>query len=632
MTGYVASALFIYSQESEQLLDRLQGNTFGAEITPVEFTVFQQESTTLLQGVEHLIVSGSLEEIKAVIGLAMEHDFSVGIIPRKSQTSLKKYFALPGDEKAAVELALQQPTKRIDIILCNEKILFFKATIGRLPLLNSPRSLTLWNLMSQARSQLKGIKLLGFSFTTESGKKIKTAACGCMIVQHSRSSLAARMIHHRNCFSDGMVSLVVAAPLSIIEYLKFLAQALQQSFLHKHVAHTMGYIESPQILIESEQELDVFIDDERATHTPVHCKVAPRAVRINIGPVTATETSNKKVKVAKEILDIRNLPLGNELIKAKKRAIPFFSYASEERFQDLFTALRDDARLSASYLILMFLSTMLATIGLYLNSSSVVIGAMLLAPLMAPIVSLAMGLLRQDQKLLIKSAQKIVIGITIALCAAALVALLFPHKPVTNEMLARLSPSLLDLAVAIFAGVAGAYTKSHKEVLQSLAGVAIAVALVPPLAVAGTGLGRLDIDFFSQAFLLFSTNLVGIILAATLTFRVLGYSAVIKNKRNVGIVMLMLALITVPLYFSYDDIVEKLVLEKSWTKERFLVNGKYLIVQKARLTHHKEKLIITMDILARERLTRADMDIFQKKIQENYSTKLIIRANIVYIL
>jgi len=275
---------------------------------------------------------------------------------------------------------------------------------------------------------------------------------------------------------------------------------------------------------------------------------------------------------------------------------------------------------------------MLATIGLYLNSSSVVIGAMLLAPLMAPIVSLAMGLLRQDQKLLIKSAQKIVIGITIALCAAALVALLFPHKPVTNEMLARLSPSLLDLAVAIFAGVAGAYTKSHKEILQSLAGVAIAVALVPPLAVAGTGLGRLDIDFFSQAFLLFSTNLVGIILAATLTFRVLGYSAVIKNKRNVGIVMLMLALITVPLYFSYDDIVEKLVLEKSWTKERFLVNGKYLIVQKARLTHHKEKLIITMDILARERLTRADMDIFQKKIQENYSTKLIIRANIVYIL
>ena len=630
MTGYVASALFIYSQESDQLLDRLRGNTFGAEITPVEFTVFQQDPTTLLRGVEHVIVSGSLEEIKTVIGHAMQHDFSVGIIPLKSQKSLKKYFVIPGEEKAAVELALQQPAKRIDIILCNENILLFKATIGRLPLLNSPGSLTLWNLMSQARSQLKGIKLLGFSFTTESGKKIKTAACGCMIIQHSRGSLAARMIRHRNCFSDGMVSLAVAAPLSIIEYLKFLAQALQPSFLHKRVARTMGYIESPQILIESEQELDVFIDDERATHTPVHCKVAPRAVRINIAPVTAIETSNKKV--AKEILDIRNLPLGNELIKAKKRAIPFFSYASEERFQDLFTALRDDARLSASYLILMFLSTMLATIGLYLNSSSVVIGAMLLAPLMSPIVSLAMGLLRQDQKLLIKSAQKIAIGIAIALCAAALVALLFPHKPVTNEMLARLSPSLLDLAVAIFAGIAGAYTKSHKEILQSLAGVAIAVALVPPLVVAGTGLGRLDIDFFSQAFLLFSTNLVGIVLAATLTFRVLGYSAVIKNKRNVGIVVLMLALITVPLYFSYDEIVDKLVLEKSWTKERFLVNGKYLIVQKAHLAHHKNKLVITMDILARERLTRADMDIFQKKIQENYSKKLIIRANIVYIL
>ena len=143
---------------------------------------------------------------------------------------------------------------------------------------------------------------------------------------------------------------------------------------------------------------------------------------------------------------------------------------------------------------------MLATLGLYQNSAAVVIGAMLLAPLMAPIISLAMGMLRQDMKMSRQSAVKIIVGVVIALLAAALLTLVFPHKPVTAEMLARVNPTLLDLGVAIFAGIAGAYTKAYKEILQSLAGVAIAVALVPPLAVAGIGIGRLDISFLFPGF------------------------------------------------------------------------------------------------------------------------------------
>lgn len=630
MTEYVASALFVHTKESEHLLEQLQANSFGTRITAVEFDVFESNPQATLEGIEHVVVSAPLEGIRVVIDHAMKYGFSLGVIPLKSQKSLKKYFGLPVEKEASIELALQQPTQRSDIVLCNGIIVLIKATIGRLPLMDSPENVSPWSVVSRVRSRLKGIKLLGFSFTAASEKKINTAACGCMIVQHDRGSLASRMIRHRSSFSDGMVSLAVAAPLSIVAYLKFLAQVLQRSFLRKRIASTIGYIQSPRILIESEQELDVFIDDERATHTPVHCEVVPKAVGINLGLAALKGGSRKKA--AKESLDIRNLPIGNELAKAKKKAIPFFSYASEDRFRDLFTALREDARLSSAYVILMLLSTMLATVGLYLNSSSVVIGAMLLAPLMSPIVSLAMGLLRQDQRMLRKSAKKISIGVGLALAAAALVALLFPHKPVTNEMLARLSPSLLDLAVAIFAGIAGAYTKSHKEILQSLAGVAIAVALVPPLAVAGTGLGRLDLNFFSQAFLLFSTNLVGIVVAATLTFRVLGYSAVVRDKRNVSVVVLIMALITIPLYFSYDDIVQKMVLEKRWKHERFLVNGKYLIVQKADSVREREKLVITMDVLARERLTRADLDLFQKKIQRNYLRRVIIRANVIYIL
>jgi hypothetical protein len=224
------------------------------------------------------------------------------------------------------------------------------------------------------------------------------------------------------------------------------------------------------------------------------------------------------------------------------------------------------------------------------------------------------------------------VGIALALGSAALVTMLFPHKPVTNEMLGRLSPSLLDLGVAIFAGIAGAYTKSYKEILQSLAGVAIAVALVPPLAVAGIGLGRGDPYFFGQAFLLFSTNLVGIIVFAALTFWMLGYSAAIKGKRSMGSVVLVLALITVPLYITYEDFVEKIQWELSWQKERFLVNGKYIIVRKAEVLRQHDRDIVLMDIMARERLSRDDLDNFKQKVQTNFSRKLVIRANIIYIL
>ena len=373
----------------------------------------------------------------------------------------------------------------------------------------------------------------------------------------------------------------------------------------------------------------VDIDGEPATTTPLHCKVLPGALRVNLGEeLYAGESKAKKVK---EQIRIDALPAGKELVKARNRKVPFFAYASEERFKDLFTALRDDARIGTIYLTLMFLSTILATTGLYLNSSSVIIGAMLLAPLMAPIVSLAMGILRQDVLMMKRSIGTIALGIVLVLLTSAVMTLFFTYKPVTGEMEARLRPTVLDLIVAITAGVAGAYTKSHKEILQSLAGVAIAVALVPPLAVAGIGIGRLDPEFFGQAFLLFSTNLIGIVLAATFTFRILGYSPAVKSKRGIGIVFFLLMLISIPLYLSYQQIVETTNLEKGWQVERFFVHGKYLIIKNANLSEYGNREILNVDILARDQLTRDDLAELKRKIGYNFSEDLVIRANIIHI-
>ena len=622
---------FIYSEESAGLLELVSKHSSDVVIQPSLLDDFLQNPETIIRNVEHIVVSGPMAGLKSAIKIATEHELSIGILPLRSQKSLARYFRLPDDPSDQIELALQGKCQARDLILCNGELVLFKAVIGRLPVINVPDSLGRWNTLRNVLARFRGIRLLGFTFVTAGGKKIETAAAGCMIVQHHSGSLASRLIANDGSSRDGMISLVIAAPLSVLDYFRFLYSMLKHDLSPGNMPSTIGYIKSPSLSIESEVLLGVDIDGETtSTRTPVECEVRPGALCINTGPESGSARGRRDD--SNERMDIKHLPIGSELTKAKKKAIPFFPYASEERFKDLFIALRNDARMSAAYVTLMVLSTLLATIGLYQNSTAVVIGAMLLAPLMAPIISIAMGMLRGDRDLYRQSAIKIVIGIALALGSAALITLLFPHEPVTDEMLGRLSPSLLDLGVAIFAGIAGAYTKSYKEILQSLAGVAIAVALVPPLAVAGIGLGRGDPYFFGQAFLLFTTNLVGIIVFAALTFRVLGYSAAIRGKRSMGYVVLTLALITIPLYFTYEDFVEKIEWEQSWQKERFLVNGKYIIVRKAQILHRRDRDIVLMDILARERLSRNDLDVFKQKVQTNFSRKLVIRANIIYIL
>lgn len=631
MDDTVDSALFVYTPESQRLLARVTKYQYGASIQPVAFDTLIRDPDSTLSGVRHVVVAAPLDAVKAVLRFSMQHGFSVGLIPLASQRELLRAYGLSSRTDAATRLALRRDAPALDLILCNGEIMLCHATVGRLPLLESNVVKSRPGMWLKAFRRMSGLRLLPFRIATSGKRRVTTAACGCMIVQNHAGSLASRLFGEEASLRDGMISMVVSAPRSLASYLKFVSQALAPFGSRTKIPHATGFVKSPRIDVKTGERLNVSVDGEDLTTTPLHCEVMPAAVRINVGAKVRKEL--ERPRASREIVNAVNLPTGREeLERAKKRSVPLFSYASEDRFRDLFLALRDDAKFSTTYLVLMVLSTLLATVGLYQNSTAVVIGAMLLAPLMSPIVSLSMGLLRGEENLIAPSAIKIAYGVVIALAAAALMTLMFPHKPITAEMQGRLNPTLLDLGVAIVAGVAGAYTKAYKEILQSLAGVAIAVALVPPLAVAGIGIGRLDFYFFAHAFLLFLTNLVGITLAATFTFRVLGYSAAVRRKWSVNLVVLALALIAVPLYYSYERIVQTLVMERSWKQERFLVNGKYLIVLEADLRHLRDREVMFVKILAREPLTRDDLTKFKDKVQRYFNKKLVVRANIVYIL
>lgn len=194
--------------------------------------------------------------------------------------------------------------------------------------------------------------------------------------------------------------------------------------------------------------------------------------------------------------------------------------------------IRKGATLQADFYVMIALSTIIAALGLLLNSPAVIIGAMLVAPLMSAIIGMALAIVHGDQSLLLKSARTSLAGVLIAVGIGLLAGWIVPNASTTSEIMARTQPGLLDLGVALAAGAAGAYALCRKEVAASLAGVAIAVALVPPLATVGITLALQQWRLAAGAGLLFTTNLVAIAAAGAIVFLLLGFAPPETHKQR----------------------------------------------------------------------------------------------------
>ena len=182
---------------------------------------------------------------------------------------------------------------------------------------------------------------------------------------------------------------------------------------------------------------------------------------------------------------------------------------------------------SLSYWLEIFFSAAIATFGLVLNSPAVIIGAMLISPLMGPILATGMALAVGDLYLAVRAIANLVASISLSVGLSAFLVWVLPFHSPTAEVLARTKPNLLDLGVAIFSGLAGSLVISRTggaaAGVAALPGVAIAVALMPPLCTVGFGLGSEGgRQIVVGAGLLFLTNLVAIVSSAFLVFSLVG--------------------------------------------------------------------------------------------------------------
>ena len=198
------------------------------------------------------------------------------------------------------------------------------------------------------------------------------------------------------------------------------------------------------------------------------------------------------------------------------------------RVETVVAMLENNARRAPGYWIQLTLSMGIATLGLVLGSTAVVIGAMLVSPLMGPIVELGMGFAVGSPLLVMRAALRVLLSIVIVVSGAALLTLTLPFHEVTGEVAARTAPTALDLFVAIFCALTAAYTtvRPSSDTTAAAAGTAIGIALVPPLCVAGFGLGTGALGVASGAALLFTANFSAILLFAVLSFIVLGFNQV----------------------------------------------------------------------------------------------------------
>lgn len=207
-------------------------------------------------------------------------------------------------------------------------------------------------------------------------------------------------------------------------------------------------------------------------------------------------------------------------------------------------------------------STFLASIGLDINSIAVIIGAMLISPLMAPILGIGLGIGISDLSLLWDSLKKFGLAVGISLGVSTIYFLLTPLGQPTIEMAARIEPTLLDVGVAVFGGIAGIVANSRKEATTAIPGVAIATALMPPLCVSGFGLATGDPVYFFGAFYLFFINSVFIALSTYFVVRLLKFPTKqyidVKTKRKMQTWIAVGAfIIMIPsMYIFYQVIVE----------------------------------------------------------------------------
>lgn len=240
-----------------------------------------------------------------------------------------------------------------------------------------------------------------------------------------------------------------------------------------------------------------------------------------------------------------------------------------ESQMDIEQSIRSGVSFKGSQLLTLIFAIFIASLGLNTNSIPVIIGAMLISPLMGPIMGMGLGIGVQDFTLLKRSLKNITAAVLGSLATSAIYFLISPQYEGASQLLARTSPSIYDVFVAIFGGAAGILSVAAKNKGQVMPGVAIATSLMPPLCTAGYGLATWQMNFFLGALYLFFTNMIFIMVTTWVGVKLMGFKSVVfqdeRRARRVQriVTAVVVATVCVSVYLTVVMIRKNVFIEKA---------------------------------------------------------------------
>lgn len=274
----------------------------------------------------------------------------------------------------------------------------------------------------------------------------------------------------------------------------------------------------------------------------------------------------------------------------------------------------------ANLWVLIF-ATFIASLGLNTNSTAVIIGAMLISPLMGPIMGFGLGLGINDIDLIKKSAKNYAIATLFSVLTSTIYFLLSPLSEAQSELLARTQPTIYDVLIALFGGLAGIVASSTKLKGNVIPGVAIATALMPPLCTAGFGLATGNFFYFFGAFYLYFINTVFISLSTLIVVRLLRFSKIslidkVKEKRVARYIGVIVFFTIVPsLFLSYNMIRTSFLNSQvsNYVAKELDFPGTQIISKKVLFNGNDKELKV---VLVGDKVPEMAIDVAQKKLKD----------------
>lgn len=519
--------------------------------------------------------------IKEVLERNFDKNIQIGFLPHPLSIQANAGFKVPKDVKMALhELMHKDHLGPVDkrMLHYDKTVILNYAVLGEISsFVSSKKGNTSWlgriPTFFRFLNKLKDLRHKPITLVFDDKNPVDTCATDLLIVQNAQNASISRLLSGKREMNNELFHTFVFAPRSILDLLKaYVIKLLLGSTQKNKDFDFLSRFVSSKCVLSSTEKLSFRIDGEKVLTQNLSFGIKG-TFKLLPSKELSQEYTGEKQSVSK-LYQSNRLPKGEIKRELSRKKISFISHASQEEYKELFKQLRENARPSQNYIVLMTLSTILATLGVFADSSPVIIGAMILAPLMGPIISLSMGVLRQDRDLIRGSVITVLSGMVVAYVFAMALTFITPINNMNSEITSRIKPNIIDLGIAVISGAAGAYAYSKESIAKTLAGVAIAVALVPPLAVSGIGLAWGEWSVFFGALLLLLTNLTGMVLAASLTFLFTGYSPFYLARKGLLISFFVVLSISIPLGYGFFKVVKENQIIQSLNRRT--IEGVYL--------------------------------------------------------